>query len=149
MPSLHRQISNFLRITNIYSIYPTYISFGWKKRQKNLNYLQVFLQNINSSINMTGIEERGNSTQRRPSGGGDHSIKRGNFYYLASFPWEEICYIVIFPEGNGFLSFFFGIPRDDWGNGAVQHWYTVGMSRSTGVLEYSTTARPHRSSTKI
>lgn len=32
----------------IYSIYPTYISFGWKKRQKNLNYLQVFLQKIYS-----------------------------------------------------------------------------------------------------
>lgn len=80
---------------------------------------------------------------------GDHSIKRGNYYYLASFPWEEICYIVIFPEGRAFYHFFFGIPRDDWGNGAVQHWYTVGMSRSTGVLEYSTTARPHRSSTKI
>lgn len=35
------------------------------------------------------------------------TIKRGKYYYLASIPWEEICYIVIFPEGNGFLSFFF------------------------------------------
>lgn len=40
-------------------------------------------------------------------GGGGLTIKRGKYYYLASIPWEEICYIVIFPEGNGFLSYFF------------------------------------------